>query len=410
MVYSVGRWELKRKFPMTCHHCWAGVTALWAFVAHSYEGSTSKNGGGGRPCQHVQADEALLHGELIRLPEYLMSNPTRCSVLICTYNRAALLQNTLESLCHQTLRRSEFEVIVVDDGSQDGTCDIVGTFESRLNLRYAYQRNSGLASARNHALFLSQGEIVIFLDDDDVAAPELLTEHLETHQAHPQDNFAVLGYTDLGSEIATDPLMHFVTEDGAFLFSYADIRHGQILGFSHFWGGRSSCKRRFLLQHGTFNPVFRFGCEDIELAFRLSKHGFRVVYNARAITSMVRPYTFDQFCDRLIKQGRSNFVFSRLHRDPEVRDWTEVDEIRKWDRIEPAYVTLRKSGRDLDSIFRYKHEVGIDTAEDREILHKTYWTAFRASKIKGMAEAAMNAGEYRPSGLPQSDTAAKAVR
>jgi glycosyltransferase involved in cell wall biosynthesis len=317
-----------------------------------------------------------------------MRNLVRCSVLVCTYNRAALLRDTLESLCHQTLHRSEFEVIVVDDGSQDGTCDVVGGFESRLNLRYAYQRNSGLASARKHALFLSLGEIIVLLDDDDVADRELLVEHLGTHKAHPEDNVAVLGYTDLAPEIATDPLMHFVTEDGAFLFSYADIRHGQVLRFSYFWGGRSSCKRRFLLQHGTFNSAFRFGCEDIELAFRLSKHHLHVIYNARAITSMVRAYSFDQFCDRLIKQGRSNFVFSRLHNDPEVREWTEVDDVEKWDKIEPVYETLRKSGRDLDAIFRYKRKVGIDTAEDREILHQTYWTVFRASKIKGLAEAA----------------------
>src|ERR1022692_5150453 len=177
-----------------------------------------------------------------------MVKPVVCSVLVCTYNRAALLQNTLESLCRQTLNAGEFEVIVVDDGSEDETRDMATAFEPRLNLLYAYQRNSGLASARNHALFLSRGEIVILLDDDDVADRELLAEHLGTHKAHPQDHIAVLGYTDLTPEIATDPLMHFVTEDGAFLFSYADIRHGQFLGFPYFWGGRSSCKRRFLLQ------------------------------------------------------------------------------------------------------------------------------------------------------------------
>lgn len=325
-----------------------------------------------------------------------MSNPVRCSVLICTYNRAHLLRHTLESLCHQTLQPSEFEVIVVDDGSQDGTCDIVREFEPLLNLRYAYQSNSGLASARNHALFLSQGEFVILLDDDDVASPELLAEHLASHKAHPEDNFAVLGYTELAPEISTDPLMRFVTEDGAFLFSYADIRDGQVLSFSYFWGGRSSCKRRFLLQYGTFNSAFRFGCEDIELAFRLSKHGFRVVYNARAITSTVRPFTFDQFCDRLIKQGRSNFLFSCLHSDHEVRAWTEVDETKKWHKIQPVYETLRACGRRLDAIFRHKLQAGIDTAADREILYQTYWTAFRASKIRGLAEAAQEAEQHPP--------------
>lgn len=323
-----------------------------------------------------------------------MSKPVLFSVLICTYNRASLLQGTLESLCHQTLDRSAFEVMVVDDGSTDATHDAVRAFESRLNLRYAYQRNSGLASARNHALFMSQGDIVVLLDDDDTAAPNLLQEHAITHRAYPQDNVAVLGSTRLNPEIASDPVMLFATEVGKFLFSYSDIKDGQILDFSYFWGGRSSCKRRFLLQHGVFNPVFRFGCEDIELAYRLSQHGLQVVYNRSAVTSMVRAYSYDEFCDRLIKQGRSNFVFSQLHCDATVQTWTEVEDLRKWSTIEPVYQTFRKSGRDLDALCRYKQEINLATAEDQELLYQAYWTAFRASKIKGLAEAAIDTGRY----------------
>jgi glycosyltransferase involved in cell wall biosynthesis len=322
-----------------------------------------------------------------------MSKPVLCSVLVCTYNRAALLRDTLQSLCRQTLNADEFEVIVLDDGSRDETREIATAFGSRLMLRYAYQRNAGLASARNHALFLSQGEIILLLDDDDVASPELLEEHIKTHRAYPQDNFAVLGYTSLSPEIAADPVMHFVTEVGRFLFSYVDIQHGQRLGFSYFWGGRSSCKRRFLLQHGIFNPVFRFGCEDIELAYRLSKHNLVVVYNAHAVTTMVRPYSFDQFCERLIKQGRSNFVFSRLHSDPEVQAWTEVDDMKKWDLLGRAYVAFRKSGRELDSLVRCKQQIGMVTEQDMGLLHEAFWVAFRASKVKGMVEAA---AESRP--------------
>jgi glycosyltransferase involved in cell wall biosynthesis len=320
--------------------------------------------------------------------------PILCSILICTFDRAALLKHTLESLCWQTLHGEDFEVIVVDDGSHDSTPEMVRDFDSRLSLRYAYQRNSGLASARNHALFLSRGRIVLFLDDDDIAGPELLGEHIKTHEAYPDDNFAVLGHTKLAPEIETDPVMHFATEIGKFLFSYSDIRDGQVLGFAHFWGGRSSCKRRFLLQHGVFNPIFRFGCEDIELAYRLSKYDFRVIYNARAITCMVRPLSFDQFCDRLIKQGRSNFVFSRLHQDAEVLAWTEANDAPKWDAIAPVYETLRKAGRDLDKIFRLKEKLQLPADDDRRLLYECYWTAFRASKIKGISEAAIEAGEY----------------
>jgi hypothetical protein len=150
------------------------------------------------------------------------------------------------------------------------------------------------------------------------------------------------------------------------------------------------------LQHGIFNPVFRFGCEDIELAYRLTKHNLRVVYNAHGVTTMVRPYSFDQFCERLIKQGRSNFVFSQLHSDPEVQAWTEVDDIRKWGLLGPVYETFRKSGRELDAVVRYKQQIEMVTEQDLRVLHEAFWVAFRASKIKGMAEAAMECHQLDP--------------
>ena len=320
------------------------------------------------------------------------SSEPGCSVLICTYNRAALLHDTLESLCCQTLPFTDFEVIVVDDGSVDATRETVKAFSSRLNLRYAYQRNAGLASARNHALFLSKGKIVVLLDDDDVAEPACLQQHMLTHQEYPQDNYAVLGYTRLAPAIADDPLMHFVTEIGNFLFSYGDLKAGQVCDFSYFWGGRSSCKRRFLIRNGIFNSVFRFGCEDIELAYRLSAQDFRIVYNPRAVTVTARPITFDQFCDRLVRQGRSNFVFSRLHPDAAVQQWTEINDAERWSAIAPAYKHFLRAGLQLDALFRFKRGIGLATPDDLDLLHQAYWTAFRASKIKGMADAAAEAG------------------
>ena len=132
----------------------------------------------------------------------------------------------------------------------------------------------------------------------------------------------------------------------------------------------------------------------MELGYRLSKYGFCVVYNSRAISTTVRPITYDQFCERLIKQGRSNFVFSQLHLESEVRAWAEVDDLHKWPLLERVYETLRKSGRDLDSFFRCKQQIGIDSAEDRSLLHEAYWIAFRASKIKGIADAAKEADKF----------------
>jgi glycosyltransferase involved in cell wall biosynthesis len=326
-----------------------------------------------------------------------MGEKLLCSVLICTYNRAELLRLTLESFCAQSLDRDRFEIVVVDDGSSDGTGKVVERFASRLQIRYGYQRNSGLASARNHALFLARSPLVLLQDDDDIAGPRLLEEHLRTHQRYPESHYAVLGFTNLSPRLASDPLMHFVTEVGQFLFSYPSLKDGQILDFSYFWGGRSSCKRSFLLEHGVFNPVFRFGCEDIELAYRLSKVGFAVVYNARAISTTVRPFSFDDFCARVMRQGKSNFVFSKLHADSAVQKWAEVETAHEdWSVIAPAYEALLRSARNLDEAYRRKMAAGLRCESDKKFLHDAYWAAFRASKIKGIVDKAQESAAVSP--------------
>jgi len=316
------------------------------------------------------------------------------SVVLCTYNRAELLRRTLDSLCRQSLDKSLFEIVVIDDGSTDDTRQVVQAYESLLPLRYSRQRNAGLGSARNHGVFLAQGKILVFHDDDDLAGPRLLEEHLETHRRYPDARYGVLGYTGLNPAIAHDPLMRFATRVGFFLFSYPTLKNGDVLDFRYFWGGCSSCKREWLLDCGVFNPVFRFGCEDIDLGFRLSKHGFQVVYNSRAASYMIREIGFDGFCRRLHLQGQSNYVLSRLHDNPAIQEWTEVIGAEDtWARIRLKYDAIIRAGRELDRIARLRAECGLPMDEaDTKLLHQCYFVAFRASKIKGIVEKAHEMG------------------
>jgi GT2 family glycosyltransferase len=152
-------------------------------------------------------------------------------------------------------------------------------------------------------VFVARGPILVFLDDDDVAEPDLLVAHLAAHLAAPNPAVAVLGHTTLAPEIATLPVMCHVTEVGCQLFSYGWMQPGQMLDYTAFWGGRSSCKRSLLIRHGVFHPDFRFGCEDIELGWRLARQGLRVVYEPRARSVMIRALTFDAFCARSYRQG-----------------------------------------------------------------------------------------------------------
>lgn len=104
-------------------------------------------------------------------------NP-KVSIIIPTYNRARLLRDALESVRQQSSLPTE--VIVVDDGSTDDTRNVLS--ESDIKVNYIFQKNSGPATARNAGILAARGNVLAFLDDDDILLPnalEILVEHLE---------------------------------------------------------------------------------------------------------------------------------------------------------------------------------------------------------------------------------------
>jgi len=86
------------------------------------------------------------------------------SIIIPTYNRAYILKNTIDSVLGQTF--SDFELIVVDDGSTDNTADFIATYSDK-RLRYIYQNNAERSAARNNGIRNSLGKYICFLDSDD---------------------------------------------------------------------------------------------------------------------------------------------------------------------------------------------------------------------------------------------------
>ena len=91
----------------------------------------------------------------------------KISVIVCTYNRSELLGGNLRTLCHQTLDNSEYEVIVVDNNSADGTRELVGEFCRQFsNVRYCFEPQQGLSYARNRGWQEAKGKYVAYIDDD----------------------------------------------------------------------------------------------------------------------------------------------------------------------------------------------------------------------------------------------------
>ncbi|MHC5729153.1 MAG: glycosyltransferase family 2 protein, partial [Nostoc sp.] len=88
------------------------------------------------------------------------------SIIIPVYNASAYIEQSLASVFAQSY--GDFEVIVVDDGSTDDTVDRVHKFCHHQSLRYVYQTNAGPAAARNTGLQLAKGELIAFLDADDL--------------------------------------------------------------------------------------------------------------------------------------------------------------------------------------------------------------------------------------------------
>src|SRR6266480_4034396 len=137
----------------------------------------------GAPSEYVQEEQATIE---VGKPFF--------SVVLCTYNRRDLVLSTLASLRRQTLPYEQFEVIVVDNGSTDGTIGAVfsyaqsgafqrnGAVQDIWRVRCFSEQRNGLAYARNKGIHAAKGDVAVFLDDDALADPAFLERLMESYR------------------------------------------------------------------------------------------------------------------------------------------------------------------------------------------------------------------------------------
>jgi GT2 family glycosyltransferase len=314
------------------------------------------------------------------------------SVLITTYDRPDLLAGCLDGLCEQTLPVNDFEVVVVDDGSPGPRTEaVLREYAARLPLTWTRIEHAGRSPAKNLAVMLARGGLILFFDDDDVPSPDLLEEQVRAHERYAEEGTAILGHTEWAPGLTVTPLMHYLTEVDQMLFSYGHVEEDKRLGWEHFWEGRVSSKRSLHLRHGLHDQCLAYSI-DVEMAWRLARHGLEVIYKPTARSYMARPIEFDEFCRRREAKGRAQAAIARLHDDPDLRRYLQIEgAAERWRGVEPELPELARRVAELERELREDAATEPNDPRLRE-LHRTYRTAFQAYADKGIAEGFSQAG------------------
>ena len=318
----------------------------------------------------------------------------RISVVIATYERPDLLRSCLASFAAQTIDRDDYEVVVIDDGSNgDDLGRVLAEAEGGCNVLGLRIEHGGRSAAKNHGVMLARAPLVLFFDDDDRPAPDYLERHLAAHTAKPADGVAILGHTEWAPELARTALMHYVTDVDRLMFAYERLRDGQQLDWRGFWEGRISCKRSLLMRHGLHDQRLGYSI-DVELGWRLGPAGLRVIYDSTARSLMARALDFDAFCERTEAKGRAHAVIASLHPGTEIAARLQIDQAAKvWEENRQKEPALRRRVAELES------RPDLEGAA-LEQLHLAYREIFRLLHAKGAA--GVTEGAPAMTGPPQT--------
>jgi glycosyltransferase involved in cell wall biosynthesis len=271
------------------------------------------------------------------------------SVVIPTFNRRRLLGMTLDALCSQSLDKSTYEVIVVDDGSSDGSETVVNKYRDRLDISYFFQEDRGfrVAAARNVGIYNAKYEITLFIDSGMLVSRDTLAIHMRCH--HDESSLAVIGlsygvqeYENGAQDVIAKKTCDDIDASLRELSCYsdtADCRSAYLESIDFdlsrmpapwliFWTGHVSVSTAALLSVGGFDEWFqRWGGEDVELGLRLHQKGCKFVVVPKALS-----IHYPHFKDAPKKMAESKINVAYIHSKHQLsethkllnRSWLEI--------------------------------------------------------------------------------------
>ncbi len=238
------------------------------------------------------------------------------SVVIPTYNKKEMLARTLSALAQQRVA-CDWEIVVVDDGSTDGTDELLAarSGEEGSRLRVAKPgRNLGRAGARNLGIQSARGRWVLFLDDDIVVPADLLSAHLALLQENP--GCGTIGCVRTAPELIDAP--HF---------SYLDSRGvakqtGGLVPARYFVTQNAAVPREALLAVGGFSTEYSaYGMEDMEVAFRLEDQlGLCFLALRQPVPTHVHHHTLAEYLAKKQECGEGSLPPLARHHPHRIRE------------------------------------------------------------------------------------------
>jgi len=263
----------------------------------------------------------------------------KVSIVIPTYNRRELLKKTLISLFNQNYPKDKYEIIVVDDGSNDDTEEMIKSLKPTCNFKYFYwprkeefklgEPKNRVAVARNIGIENSEGEIIVFVDSDMILHPNCIREHVKIHEKY--DRVVVIGYRYLlfknnpknWFELLLKGKSNLTTMDDKRELSYFKCNDDLSKlpdAWTELYSNNASVKKNHLIDVGMFdkNMINKlWGFEDYELGYRLQKNGFKFILNRKAIG--YHQYHLPEYVNihgmMLAKKSNLKYIYEK-HQDP----------------------------------------------------------------------------------------------
>jgi glycosyltransferase involved in cell wall biosynthesis len=228
------------------------------------------------------------------------------SVIVPTHNRRDLLEDLLSSLATQTFPAERWELIVVDDGSTDGTRELLEARGSHWPTRFTVVsgKHANPGAVRNAGAAAATGRVLLFLDDDMIVVPEFVEAHERTHR---QPGQAVIGRI-VGAGERRDPWTEW---DDAQLTRLSELlAKGRAPGPREFYAGNCSVDSALFSAIGGYSASMERG-EDFDLGYRLIIAGARLAYCEEAPSIHRGAHSFERWVQNATAFGRSEVTLAR---------------------------------------------------------------------------------------------------